>query len=231
MSQISDPIADFLTRLRAAHPEVFIIGRIVVPLHEQERFATDPVGEGRAFADRVIDLSYTAAYKLDILKGVTKVEVEAVDPGNADTSFAAQAEEAVTPAAAPVLAARVEPETSAPARVIYLQLGAFSNPATADGVMAQVTAKLSKNFPGVMRLEINGLHKVQAGPFANMEEADRAAATVRQDLGIKAFKLIAPAPVAAAAVVGEPAAVAGSEPVVAEPAIAQASVSRMQSRT
>ncbi len=54
--KVLDPNIDFLTRLRAAHPEVFIIGRIVVPLHEQERFALDPVGEGRAFADRILRL-------------------------------------------------------------------------------------------------------------------------------------------------------------------------------
>jgi hypothetical protein len=52
--KVLDPNIDFLTRLRTAHPEVFIIGRIVVPLHEQERFALDPVGEGRAFADRLL---------------------------------------------------------------------------------------------------------------------------------------------------------------------------------
>ena len=54
--KVLDPNIDFLTRLRATHPEVFIIGRIVVPLHEQERFALDPVGEGRAFADRILRL-------------------------------------------------------------------------------------------------------------------------------------------------------------------------------
>jgi hypothetical protein len=54
--KVLDPNIDFLTRLRALHPEVFIIGRLVVPLHEQERFALDPVGEGRAFADRILRL-------------------------------------------------------------------------------------------------------------------------------------------------------------------------------
>jgi hypothetical protein len=52
--KVLDPNIDFLTRLRTTHPEVFIIGRIVVPLHEQERFALNPVGEGRAFADRLL---------------------------------------------------------------------------------------------------------------------------------------------------------------------------------
>lgn len=52
--KVLDPNVDFLTDLRRAHPDVFIIGRIVVPLHEQERFEADPVGEGRAFADRLL---------------------------------------------------------------------------------------------------------------------------------------------------------------------------------
>lgn len=52
--KVLDPNIDMLTRMRAADPDVFIIGRIVVPLHEQERFALDPVGEGRAFADRLL---------------------------------------------------------------------------------------------------------------------------------------------------------------------------------
>jgi len=145
---------------------------------------------------RIIDLSYTAAYKLDILKGVTRVEVEAVKPENAPTSFVAQAEEDIT-AAAP--AAKPEAAATPPGKVLYLQLGAFANPATADGVMAQASAKLSKDFPGVMRLEINGLHKIQAGPFASAEEADRAATLVQRDLGIKAFKVLADAPATPAA--------------------------------
>ena len=152
---------------------------------------------GPFHAGRIIDLSYTAAYKLDILKGVTHVEVEAINTDSAPTSFAAQAKEDII-AAAPTSVTQPEAPASKPAKAFYLQLGAFSNPATADGVMARVSEKLSKDFPGVMRLEINGLHKVQAGPFANNNEADRAATLVQQDLGIKAFKVLVDAPAAPA---------------------------------
>lgn len=54
--KVLDPNVEFLTRLRAASPDVFLIGRIVVPLHEQERFADDPAGKGRAFAERILRL-------------------------------------------------------------------------------------------------------------------------------------------------------------------------------
>lgn len=140
---------------------------------------------------RIIDLSYTAAHKLDILKEVARVEVAALLPDGAPTSFAALSESEVS---APVAEERTPPVSIASGRGVYLQLGAFANPAAADGVMAQVTAKLSSNFPSVMRLEQNGLFKVQAGPFADAEAADRAAIVLRNDIGLNAFKVSAVVP-------------------------------------
>ncbi len=49
-----DPNVGFWTRVRAVHPDVFLIGRIVVDLHEQERFADSPTATGRAFAERLL---------------------------------------------------------------------------------------------------------------------------------------------------------------------------------
>lgn len=179
---------------------------------------------------RIIDLSYTAAYKLDILKGVTKVEVEAVSPDSdsAPTSFAAQAEESPASSGG---STNAEAAAIEPGKAIYLQLGAFSNPATADGVMARAAAKLSKNFPGIMRLEVNGLHKIQAGPFANADEADRAATLIQQDLGIKAFKVVADRPAAVAATVPESAPGLYLQlGAVSSPAAAEALASRVKNR-
>lgn len=162
---------------------------------------------------RIIDLSYTAAYKLDILKGVTPVEVEAVLPETAPTSFTAQAEDDFNPLASPKPAVAEAPAPKpAPGSAVYLQLGAFSNPATADGILAKATAKLSKGFPGVMRLEVNGLYKVQAGPFSSHEEADRASERVLGELGIKAYKVAGSAPVAAPAPM---ASAPGATPAIA----------------
>ena len=192
---------------------------------------------------RIIDLSYTAAYKLDILKGVTPVEVEAVLPETAPTSFTAQAGDDFNPLASPTPAVAEAPTPQpkpAPGNAVYLQLGAFSNPATADGILAKATAKLSKGFPGVMRLEVNGLYKVQAGPFANHEEADRALERVLNELGIKAYKVAGSAPVAAPVpVVAAPGATPAAAPApglylqlgaVSSPDAAEALASRVKAR-
>jgi rare lipoprotein A len=160
---------------------------------------------------RIIDLSYTAAHKLDVLKEVTEVEVAAVLPDAAPTSFAALATEEVSfasvqkePVPVPqALAGETESSRIDSGQGVYLQLGAFGNPVAADGVMERAMAKLSSDFPSVMRLESNGLFKVQAGPFANAEAADQAAVLIRNDLGIQSFKVM----------------VATPAPVVAEPAI------------
>ncbi|MDP2788126.1 MAG: septal ring lytic transglycosylase RlpA family protein [Pseudomonadota bacterium] len=179
---------------------------------------------------RIIDLSYTAAFKLDILKGVTPVEVEAISPDSAPTSFVAQSEASPVPAITPL--AKVEPTPASPGKVIYLQLGAFGNPATADGVLARASAKLSGDFPSVMRLEINGLHKVQAGPFASTDSADRAAALIQQDLGIKTFKVLADAPavVPTNAASNTAAGLYLQLAAVSSPAAAEALASRVKSR-
>ena len=182
--------------MSAAHPTLPLPSDAKVTNLENGKSVVVRVNDRGPFhPGRIIDLSYTAAYKLDILKGVTRVEVEAVQAGAAPTSFTAMAEENLTPDLPPPVA-KVEPAPLAPGKAVYLQLGAFANPATAEAVMERVTAKLSSTFPGVLRLELNGLYKIQAGPFANTETADEAAALVQRDLGIKAFKVLAEAPAA-----------------------------------
>ncbi|MBI5331061.1 MAG: septal ring lytic transglycosylase RlpA family protein [Betaproteobacteria bacterium] len=167
---------------------------------------------------RIIDLSYTAAYKLDILKGVTEVEVETVQVANdvAPATLASKVQEPVAapqPAPAPVASTNPLPDNrvtaealpapnlpqvkpQASGQVWYLQLGAFSSSAKADDLMQRVSEKLSKDFPGVMRIDAGALTKVQAGPFMTDAEAERASARLQQELGLKAYRVAANAPVA-----------------------------------
>ena len=67
--------------------------------------------------------------------------------------------------------------------------GAGRRPAIADGLLARASAILSRGFPGVMRLEANGLYKVQAGPFATPAAAERLALAYQQDFGVKPYKI------------------------------------------
>lgn len=140
---------------------------------------------------RIIDLSYTAAYKLDVLKDVTPVEVELVSTDAAPDSFIAQADAPISEVSTPAAAVAATPGGEA----IYLQLGAYANPASAEALLARASAKLSRDFPGVMRLEIGGLHKVQAGPFLSSDAANQAVARIRDELDVQPIKVMGKAPV------------------------------------
>lgn len=211
--------------MSAAHPTLPLPSYARVTNLENGKSVVVRVNDRGPFhPGRIIDLSYTAAHKLDILKGVTRVEVESVLADAAPTSFVALAEQKLTPDLPPP-AASVEAAPMQPA--FYLQLGAFTNPVTADNVLAQATAKLSSGFPSVMRLEQNGMFKIQAGPFASAETADLAAAEILQDLGIKTFKIAVPPTPA-----NSPAAanlVATTETPIASSATVQASVTQTES--
>lgn len=155
---------------------------------------------------RIIDLSYTAAYKLDVLRDVTPVEVELVSADAAPDSFIAQSNEVQT--SAPVS----EAATPATGEAIYLQLGAYANPASAEALLARAGTLPSRDLPGVMRLEAGGLHKVQAGPFMSVDAADKAIERIREGLDVRAIKVTGKAPATAASV-------ATSAPTVAAPGI------------
>ena len=194
--------------MTAAHPTLPLPSYARVTNLENGKSVVVRVNDRGPFhPGRIIDLSYTAAHKLDVLKDVTEVEVAAVLPDAAPTSFASLATEDVTPASVqtqPVPVPQVVAENAVSARLdadegVYLQLGAFSNQVAADNLMVQATAKLSSDFPSVMRLESKGLYKVQAGPFADAKTADQVAVLIKNDLGIQAFKVLVapPAPVIA----------------------------------
>jgi rare lipoprotein A len=180
--------------MSAAHPTLPLPSYARVTNLENGKSVVVRVNDRGPFhAGRIIDLSYTAAHKLDILRGVTPVEVAAVLPEIAPTSFAALSENIALPTSRPdspaLRPSSEQPATARSEAAIYLQLGAFSSPASADGLMARVSARLSRTFPGVMRIEHNGLLKVQAGPFDSDARATLAAAEIERDLGIKAFKV------------------------------------------
>ncbi len=115
--------------------------------------------------DRLIDLSYTAAWKLDLLRGVELVEVTRIGPDNTPPA-------AITPLASG----------------IYLQLAALSSPDAADSLMRQVRDS-DLRLPGLHRIESGTLLKIQAGPYAAPEQASEAAELIERTLGLKPFRI------------------------------------------
>ena len=165
--------------MTAAHPTLPIPSYVRVSNPAIGRSVVVRINDRGPFhADRVIDLSYTAAWKLDILKGVTPVVVEAIDP-----------EAPAAPPAPAVLATPLPPLPAVAETGTYLQLGAFGNAAGAEEFAQRVRQRMGDLLPGVERLQAGTLFKVQAGPFASVALADQAAEAVTRELGIQPFKV------------------------------------------
>ncbi|HVK33890.1 MAG TPA: septal ring lytic transglycosylase RlpA family protein [Burkholderiaceae bacterium] len=154
---------------------------------------------------RIIDLSYTAALQLDTLHGVARVVVERITPeqiasgawrgaaaaANGDDGPPEVPASAVLPAPAltPPPGASSDAAASEPTRAptaagrgFWVQLGAYRE---RNGAM-QLQQQASERIDGLGLLlavfSDSALHRVQAGPFATRDEAQRIAERVRQQM-------------------------------------------------
>lgn len=137
---------------------------------------------GPFLSDRLIDLSYTAAYKLGILAGGSgRVEVESILPGDGDTvKLVVSKPSASLPVA----------ESNAEMNMVYLQLGAFGSSDNAHSFLTQIRKKLPWLNETVSITRNNGLYKIHAGPYPDQVVAQLAANTISQQLAIKPVLVI-----------------------------------------
>jgi rare lipoprotein A len=162
---------------------------------------------GPFHADRIIDLSYTAAYKLGLINGGSgEVEVEAIIPGELSSTTYAQVAPTLPTAAptapaidgieqiaqrtaaleapVPSALAAASPASATP-KGIYLQLGAFANADNAENLKNHLSRELDW-LTQEMRIQPGGgFHRLHLGPYASRGEADRVAEKIRATLGYK----------------------------------------------
>jgi len=171
--------------MTAAHPTLAIPSYARVTNLKNSKSVVVRVNDRGPFhSDRLIDLSYTAAYKLGVLAGgSTQVEVESIDPAN----YSAAPKLAETPVAAtltdkgPVVAAQETPSNGH-----YVQLGAFSVQENAEQFRGRLKIELAQLADKLQIHPADGLFRVRAGPYPSLTEAGQAAADIRNLLNIKA---------------------------------------------
>jgi rare lipoprotein A len=137
---------------------------------------------------RVMDLSYAAAHRLGIAqKGSGEVEVEAILP--TETYAAAAPLPPVVPSVAsgPPRAA-LPPVTEPPAadakEGFVVQLGAFANYANAQVFLAHVQNQMATAEVEPRVRQQKGLWRVYVGPYANRDDARRAATRIAEAFGV-----------------------------------------------
>ncbi|QOL24457.1 septal ring lytic transglycosylase RlpA family protein [Thalassotalea sp. LPB0316] len=131
---------------------------------------------------RVIDLSFSAAYKLDMLKnGTANVRVDIIE--RSQTAQVKASEEklpSLNPQSNEVTATVSEPVTDA----YIIQIFATKNPTMADSLVNALTSLYQKP---VQTDEINGIFRVQLGPIATQDEADELLAMIKSSGYPEAF--------------------------------------------
>lgn len=168
---------------------------------------------GPFIGDRLIDLSYTAAYKLGMLgSGSALVEVESVLPGEPPQALASTAEAppgaprppSGSPASftEPVAAVPLPPaEAQASAAVsldrlpaegangVYVQFGAFKSRENAEAHLATLKARIEWLAARLHVESRGGLYRVHAGPYASPNEARDIAVRIGDSLGTRPLVL------------------------------------------
>jgi rare lipoprotein A len=166
--------------------------RVVVRINDRGPFV----------GDRIIDLSYTAAAKLDMLTaGTAPVEIRVISPGGGPGSAVPPSLPASPPP--PVLpTAAVMPPPPAPAVTVvnapatraadamFIQAGVFSDHENARRrVESLLAAGLELASLDEMPRNDRTLHRVRVGPYASVEEFDLALKRLRA-LGISDARLL-----------------------------------------
>jgi rare lipoprotein A len=162
--------------MTAAHPTLPIPSYARVTNPANGRSVVVRVNDrGPFLADRIIDLSYVAAWKLGYVDaGSARVEVESILPGQAPAAAAA-------PVPAPVPAATVAAE----AKGVYLQLGAFSSQEGADSFRVRVYRDLAWLSDAIRIVPAGAFYRLHLGPYRTQEEARSIADRIQSELSLR----------------------------------------------
>ena len=187
--------------MSAAHPTLPLPSYVKVTNPANGRFVVVRVNDRGPFKhDRIIDLSYAAAYKLRFsAQGSTLVEVEAIDSSVA-ASYSPPAKAPAVGIAAPTVApaSNASPNintsssssssnTNVALIQYFIQVGAFKNEANADALMKKIQGLDIDQNAGINSEYNTGLYRLKLGPYANKQEANQVASAIRTKLNTSAI--------------------------------------------
>jgi rare lipoprotein A len=143
--------------------------------------------------ERIMDLSYTAAYKLGYMaNGSSEVEVESLLPETTVpaplVAYEPVKSEALPPETLPPALIPVATVASAPATAagnVYLQIGAFKSQQGAESFMVKMRTEFDGGGKDLSLFQKGDLVRVHIGPYASADEARAIADKLQAKLGFK----------------------------------------------
>jgi rare lipoprotein A len=150
--------------MTAAHPTLPIPSYARVTAISSGKSVVVRINDRGPFhSSRIIDLSYTAAYKLGLLgSGSGQVRVQSIDPDTDDTKGAALNDG------------------------VYLQVGAFAQADNAYKLLERLQRALDFDPVRTRVVRVGTLHRVQIGPYAGEADARADRDRVRDSLDLDA---------------------------------------------
>jgi len=181
--------------MTAAHPTLPIPSYVRVSNPANGKAVVVRVNDRGPFhSGRLIDLSWTAAYKLGYIgEGSTVVDVESLLPGQVLAAAPAPARPAssssTTEPEDPIaVLAAAEPEPPLPqvqdARGHFLQLGAFGNRDNAEALRARLARELGSLAEKLVVQSAGKLFRVQLGPWPDAAAAQLVGGRLRESFGM-----------------------------------------------
>jgi rare lipoprotein A len=151
--------------MTAAHPTLPIPSYVRVTNVANSRSVVVRINDRGPFhSDRIIDLSYAAAWKLGYAEaGSARVEVESVLPGKAE----------------PVQEARAEPQG------VFLQLAAFSVRESAENFRIRIYRELAWLSEAIQIVATGAVFRLHLGPYRSQDEARSIADRIQAELSLR----------------------------------------------
>jgi len=130
---------------------------------------------GPFHSERVIDLSYAAAWKLGYAEaGSARVAVEAIVAAGAPSAVVAAAQEREQKAVA-----------AAESRGIYLQLGAFSAREAAENFRVRIYRELAWLSQAIQVIAGGSVFRLHLGPYRSQDEARTIADRIQAEFSLR----------------------------------------------
>lgn len=172
-------------KMTAAHPTLPIPSYArVTNLRNGRQIIVRINDRGPFHSSRIIDLSYTAALKLDYIRGGSaELEVERLLPDeiariqSAKQRSKSDMQSVLAQETDPVARAAPTATTAAPAAGggFFLQFGAYAKELNAAAMRERLMAGWPSSLPPPAIVQSNGLFRLHSGPFRNRELAAEAA--------------------------------------------------------
>lgn len=179
-------------KMTAAHPTLPIPSYArVTNLRNGKQVIVRINDRGPFHSQRIIDLSYTAALKLDYIRGGSaELEVERLLPEEIARIQAAKrgktaVADADNDAIGKLAGNNPQPPVNAGTGGYFLQFGAYSQEQNAHAMRERLLAGWPAGMPQPVVVQSQGLYRLHAGPFENRELASSAARQLKSSSQIQ----------------------------------------------